>query len=960
MITPVPRVLAFLLLPCFILSSCGGGGGGGGGSSADTLPNLFVLVDQLNVPASTEITSAPITIQGINAAAAISVVGGTYSIGCGAIFTDAPGEIRNDQTVCVRHTSAATAGATTNTTLSVGGMADTFSSTVASAFTVSGAITAASGSVTDNDVNDPNADYSANDNIDTAQSIVNPATVGGYVNQPGFGAPGRSTSTGDTDDIYRVALAAGQVLTLTIGDAIAGDVDLYLADEAGNLVASSEGMDVTETITVTTSGTYLIDVFAFEGASNYILTIGQNINTVSVPRLSVLSEFMPGELITRLEPARTGAQAFGTGISVKGMQLAPNDPAATAGPVLIKLDETTLTANAATARAATAQEVLPLGIAGNAGLERKWRTLRAIKQLGKQPGVRYAEPNYILKSSAVPNDRYYPRQWHYPLINLPQAWDITTGSGAVIVAVIDTGVLLDHPDLQGQLVSGYDFISDAASARDGDGPDQNPNDPGDQSSGGSSSFHGTHVAGTIAAATNNVTGVAGVAWNARVMPLRVLGKDGGTINDINQAILYAARLPNSSGSLPAQRADIINMSLGGPDFSQGQQEVITKARDQGVIIFAAAGNEAQTGNQIGYPAAYDGVVSVGAVAIDKTRAPYSCFNAFVDIVAPGGNLGRDQDGDGIPDGVLSTRGDDSSSALTFDYDFLNGTSMATPHVAGVAALMKTVNPALTPAQFDNFLLGGQLTQDLGAPGRDDPFGYGLVDAYAAVLAAQTTPTPVPARLVATPNGLNYQTQGTTATLSLVNGGSGSLTLQSVSDDASWLTVGAASDTASGLGTRTVTVNRTGLAVGTYTASITLVSTANRVTIPVIMQVSDGIVVADVGVLYVLLLDPVTGSTLYGAQLNSGNGMYRFSIPNVIAGSYQVFAGSDYNNDLFICDPGEACGAYPNADTSVLVEVGKNVSDVDFGAGLNTVIRSQSAGTAGPGSHQRLSGKRVGR
>ncbi len=956
MTTSIRRMLALLLLSCLILSGCGGGGGGG--STTDTTPNVFVFLDQFNVPASTEITSAPITIQGIDAAAAISVVGGTYSIGCGATFTDATGEISNNQTICVRHTSAAVAGATTNTTLTVGGMADTFSSTVTNAFTVSGTITAASGSVTDNDVNDPNAPYTTNDSIETAQSISNPAMVGGYVNQPGSGEPGRSTAAGDTHDIYSVALAAGQVITLTIGDAIAGDVDLFLTDETGNLVASSEGMDVTETITVTTSGTYLIDVYAFEGASNYILTIGQNINTVSVPRFSVLSEFVPGEAIARFEPAKAGAQALGTSFSATRIQPDPNDPAAAAGPVLIKLDETTLTATAATARAAITKEALPLGIAGNTVLERKWRTLRAIKQLGKQPGVRYAEPNYILKSSAVPNDRYYSRQWHYPLINLPQAWDITTGSGAVIVAVIDTGVLLDHPDLQGQLVSGYDFISDPSSARDGDGPDPDPNDPGDVSSGGSSSFHGTHVAGTIAAATNNVTGVAGVAWNARIMPLRVLGKNGGTLNDVNQAILYAARLPNSSGTLPAQRADIINMSLGGPSFSQGQQDVIEQARNQGVIIFAAAGNEAQTGNPIGYPAAYNGVVSVGAVAIDKTHAPYSCFNAFVDIAAPGGNLGRDQNGDGVPDGILSTRGDDSSSTLTFDYDFYAGTSMATPHVAGVAALMKAVNPALTPAQFDGFLSSGQLTQDLGAPGRDDQYGYGLVDAYAAVLAAQTTPTPVPAKLVATPNGLNYQTQGTNATLSLVNGGSGSLTLKSVSDDASWLTVGAASDPVSGLGMRTVTVNRTGLAVGTYTASITLVSTANTVTIPVIMQVSDGIVTANVGVLYVLLLDPVTGNTLYGAQLNASNGVYQFSIRDVVAGSYQVFAGSDYNNDLFICDSGEACGAYPNADSSSSLAVSGNVSGVDFGAGLNTAIRSQSADTAAGGGHQRLSGKRI--
>lgn len=944
---------------------CGGGGGGGGGNVADTTPNAFSFINQTNVAVSTVVTSAAVTITGIDAAAAISVTGGTYSIGCGATFTNAPGTISNNQSVCVRHTSAATASTATNTGLTVGGVVGGFTSTtaaVASTFAVSGTITAASGSVTDSDVNDPNATYADNNHLATAQSIGNPATVGGYVNRPGSGEPGRSQVAGDDADGYRVSLAADQVLTLTFGDAIASDLDLYLLDEAGNLVASSEGFDVTETIVVPSSGTYIIGVYAFEGASNYILTIGQSVNTASTPRLSVLTEFVPGELIARFEPAKTGAQALGTRLSAMGMQMTASASAATEGPVLVKLDETALTATAATGGTTAATETLPLGIAGNAELERKWRTLRAIKKLGKQSGVRYAEPNYILKASAVPNDQFYNLQWHYPLINLPQAWDITTGSSSVIVAVIDTGVLLAHPDLQGQLISGYDFISNPSSARDGNGRDPDPNDPGDSFTPGGSSFHGTHVAGTIAAATNNGTGVAGVASNARIMPLRVLGVGGGTSDDVHQAILYAARLPNSSGTLPAQRADIINMSLGCACFSQADQDVVTQARNQGVIIIASAGNEAQKGNPVGYPAAYTGVVSVGAVAMDKTLAPYSSFNAFVDIAAPGGNTSRDQNGDGYVDGVLSTLGDDSSGVPSFNYRFYQGTSMAAPHVAGVAALMKAVNPGLTPAQFDSFLPSGQLTQDLGAAGRDDQFGYGLVNAYAAVVAAQATPTPVPAKLVATPNGLNFLTQGTNATLSLVNGGGGSLTVTSVSDDASWLTVGAASNPATGLGTRTVTVNRAALAVGTYTASITIVSTANTVTIPVIMQVSASNVAADAGFHYVLLLDPDTYDTVYQTERNASNGVYQFSIADVATGSYIVLAGSDYNNDEYICDAGEACGAYPTLDSYSLLNVSGNVTGVNFGTGLNTVIQGQSAGTSGGprGGYARFSGKRAGR
>lgn len=831
------------------------------------------------------------------------------------------------------------------------------SSPVTNEFTVSGTITAAVGSVADNDVNDPNAPYTSNDDIDTAQSISNPAMVGGYVNTPGSGSEGRSRSGGDVSDIYRVTLVENQIITLTVGDTELGDLDLFLGDEEGNLLDSSEGTGVTETLTVLEAGTYLVQVWAYDGASNYSLSIGQGINPATVRSLSVQAEFIPGELLARFEPGKAGTQTLGSRLSSMGMQTAASDLDATTGPVLIKLNDTSATAAAASD---TASAGMPLGIAGNVQLEHKWRTLCAVKQLRKQPEVRYAELNYLRKTFAVPTDEYYNLQWHYPLINLPQAWDVTTGDNGVIVAVIDTGVLIAHPDLRGQLVTGYDFIRSPDLSADGDGLDPNPNDPGDKKPGQAvSSFHGTHVAGTIAARTNNATGVAGIAWNSRIMPLRVLGVGGrGNSYDINQAILYAAGLPNDSGILPAQRADIINLSLGGVNFSQADQDVITQARNQGVIVIAAAGNEAEEGNPIEYPASYNGVVSVGAVTLLKQRAPYSCFNTFVDIAAPGGDLYQDINGDGWPDGVLSTVGVDNVGMVQHDYTFYHGTSMAAPHVAGVAALMKSVNPGLTPAEFDELLVSGKLTLDLGEPGRDSEFGYGLVDAFTAIEAVQGAPTPVPATLVVTPNGLNFGTKSTNATLSLVNGGGSQLTVTSVLDNASWLTVGAASDPGTGLGIRTVAVDRSGLAEGTYSAKITLVSTENTVTISVIMEVGTEVVSSDAGFLYVVLFDPATGENRYETQLSARNGLYQYSISNVQAGSYTLSAGTDNNNDFYICDKAESCGNYPNSDSDTLLEVSGDVSGVDFDVGLNTVLRDQSAKSSSDGI-RRLSGRRVG-
>ncbi|MEJ2426892.1 MAG: S8 family serine peptidase, partial [Candidatus Thiodiazotropha sp.] len=237
--------------------------------------------------------------------------------------------------------------------------------------------------------------------------------------------------------------------------------------------------------------------------------------------------------------------------------------------------------------------------------------------------------------------------------------DITTGSSDVIVSVIDTGILFGHPDAPARLVDGYDFISDPAASGDGDGIDNNPEDNGDKTDAkANSSFHGPHVAGTVAANTNNSIGVAGVAWGVKVMPIRALGKGGGTAYDIAQSILYSAGLANDSGTTPSQRADIINMSLGGGSPNSTSQNAISAARNAGVIIFAASGNE--NTSVLSYPASYPGVVSVAAVDTNRERAPYSNYGSAVDIAAPGGNTLVDLNGDGYKDGVLSTLADDSS------------------------------------------------------------------------------------------------------------------------------------------------------------------------------------------------------------------------------------------------------------------------------------------------------------
>ncbi|NNJ95209.1 MAG: S8 family serine peptidase, partial [Halobacteria archaeon] len=411
------------------------------------------------------------------------------------------------------------------------------------AFSVSGTITAASSSAVDSDVNDPAASYADNSVLPTAQDIPNPVTVGGYVNQPGSGAAGRSQIIGDTSDVYRVTLAANQTITLTIANSTEGDLDLFLGDASGVLLDSSAGVGITESLTVALAGTYTIEVYAFSGASSYTLVLGQQITAAATPALNVTDNFVSDEVVVKFRktPANRAMKSASQLAAAHGMtaRRGARDRAMLMG---VKRRGGQL------AQAAAAQPVL---LTGNPALRRKWETMSAIKRLRREADVEYAEPNYIRQSTLVPLDQYYPLQWHYPLINLPQAWDITTGSSNVTVAVIDTGVLSAHPDLQGQLVPGFDFISDPFNANDGDGIDADPSDPGDSGVGGSS-YHGTHVAGTVAAATNNTDGVSGSSWATRIMPLRVLGLNGGTTYDIRQAIRYAAGLSNDSGMTPAQ------------------------------------------------------------------------------------------------------------------------------------------------------------------------------------------------------------------------------------------------------------------------------------------------------------------------------------------------------------------------------------------------------------------------
>ncbi len=355
--------------------------------------------------------------------------------------------------------------------------------------------------------------------------------------------------------------------------------------------------------------------------------------------------------------------------------------------------------------------------------------------------VQYADPVRRATAKLVPNDAKYSEQWSLSDavggIGAPAAWDLQVGSVSTVVAVVDTGIT-QHPELAGRVLPGFDFISDPASANDGGGRDNDASDPGDATSDGEcgdgsrgepSSWHGTFVSGIIAANTNNGAGIAGLNWNAKILPVRVLGKCGGTFEDITAGVLWAAGLAVAGAPPNPNPARVINMSLGGAtSCPQALQDAIDLALSQGAVITVAAGNESDNASDSA-PANCSGVITVGASTRAGDRAGYSNFGVRVDVSAPGG------DGGDVSTLVLSLSNDGTASVGNPAYAIGAGTSAAAPHVAGVASLMVARNANLTPGHVLDIISGTARLFASGGTCGNGPFcGSGLLDAGLAVMS----------------------------------------------------------------------------------------------------------------------------------------------------------------------------------------------------------------------------------
>ena len=373
-------------------------------------------------------------------------------------------------------------------------------------------------------------------------------------------------------------------------------------------------------------------------------------------------------------------------------------------------------------------------------------------KLEKSGIVRFATPDYRMRPAKSPNDPAYSNGDQWSLqdvaatgrlgIDATHAWDITTGSPSMVIAVVDSGITT-HPDLAGRILPGYDFVTDLTDANDGSGRDADASDPGDWRTAGlcaspmndaeDSSWHGTMVAGVLAADTNNASGVAGIDWNAQIVPVRAIGRCGGFFSDIINGMAWAAGLSVPGAPANPHPAKVINLSVGGQGVCSNQiQAIIDAILDTGTFIAVSAGNDnALADNYV--PANCGGLSTVGATDKFGARTSYSNYSTNMDISAPGG----DSDRNGRDDAVITTWNTGKTVPGEPAYAYAEGTSFSSPEVAGVAALMLAVNPGLLPAQIKALMAQSASPFAVGSSCASlGNCGAGIVNALGAVRLAR--------------------------------------------------------------------------------------------------------------------------------------------------------------------------------------------------------------------------------
>ncbi len=758
------------------------------------------------------------------------------------------------------------------------------------------------GSYVDTDTNEQHLFSRSNNSFNEAQQLTAPSKTLGFLNQQS------STSAFDTFnnqqdpvDVFSVSLEQDdQVILRAFNAGNEVDLDLFLFDETGELIKSSTTRQPLEMVQIDNKGRYFILVEARDTGtvytSKYELILAPKVSLAFAPTTNQRANFtLDSALVSQsqlLPPFKAPKQQ----VNLEVLNTEATTYAQLAGDVK--------------------------GFLGSLyRLNKKgflqYQTLKAIQTLSQRDENKRAEPNFHTKLQSTPNDPFYAYQWYIDAINFPEALvtaKTVSKNDNLIIAVIDSGIYLAHEELEGRLLPGYDFIQDPALACDGDGLDNDPNDPGDNQFLGAGSYHGTHVAGIIAANTNNNIGIAGLNEQIAIMPLRVVGCGDGNQYDLIQALRYAASLSNDSGTLPDKPADIINISLGTDGFSASLQQLINDISAQGIIIVAAAGNDES--NSPSYPAAYQNVIAVSATGSTGKPAPYTNYGNYVDIAAPGGDFSLDNNEDGVLDGILSLSSDVLDGRLQSTYRQYQGTSMATPIVSSTLALMKSITPNLSVAKVQQYLASGNMTKLQRV--HSEFTGFGILDANKAVNRAINSPESETAWLSLSDYRLYLNRYDTIATFDVRSTGQPSAaSITNIWVDAPWLSVTPLETTGEGIGTYQVQVDTLGLTNTTYEAEVELqTSTGNRLRLLVIANLKENSnITYHAGLLWLLIVDPDDLDVLSSVPVLPSQQGYLVDLGALaLQGEYLLVAGSDIDGNGLFCEPGELCGAYPDFAT----------------------------------------------
>lgn len=747
-----------------------------------------------------------------------------------------------------------------------------------------------------------------NDSPFSAFGLASDATVLGAV----------TAAEADKRDFFLVELTANQWLTLQSTEPTLANADLFLYDIDMNLQSAGMGPTAIESLQVPRDGSYYLEVAHAGGGTNSLVKYRLDLLPPGVlPAVDLLQaashstheQLIPGQVI----------------VSVK-------DHAGVITPHTMQLDlDTDLSTIAVKSFANKSQQMVVGRVFSQASkyvstpthkdeLERRsliankrvrqaYDTLVKARQLQSLGSVVAVEPDQLLYSNGLStaNDADANKQWAAEMIDVEGAWPSSTGSG-VTVAVLDSAFLTQHPDLIGRMQPGFDFVDD---------------DTDVQASSSLSLHHGTHVAGIIAAARNNNAHIAGIAPDATVMPLRVMGDClCGSMGDIIQGLRYAAGLPNASGRIPAVAAKVANLSL---QLPYGNNAVLLQTLEDvtaaGTTVVWAAGNRADrhSYDEAGI-SGVPGVIIVAAVGSFQKLSSYSNYGSAIDLAAPGGDLAVDNGAKTI----TSLDGYQENGQWAYSTTRMQGSSQAAPFVSGVIALMASVWPQLTPAAIDALIEDGRLTRDIGLAGNDDYYGAGLLDASLAVQTAlmqvgSSTAALQPKRIVALPSEINFGSALDVVEMDIFSTDPSASNLQLTYAPA-WLSV-RETQTAAGYGFWKVTVDRQMLSQQSHKDIIRFANGERQLVVPVSahnpIQSSRGTGIAK---LLVQFHDANSQQLIYQAYATPEAGQ-RFVLASdvVPAGTYKVRASSDFDNDKRYCEAGEVCGyvdGNPNAELVV--------------------------------------------